>query len=214
MLPFALASQVFAQQATVQQKGQVTFNKLLDLRAQLDELENDLNDIVANHQWKIGSNDASITMVSNTLVDISATMFPPKVEIYWDEMPVGSPCGMFMMTGGNVSGRQINCQGHDPRTSCPAGYLRADLGYFEAGNGSRKLAMCVKTAATGNEKDWDNMPSSSLCGVYMRNNSGVQARVDCQGHNPHSDCPDGFTRVSKGYFETGGSNDFEMCIKD
>lgn len=61
----------------------------------------------------------------------------------WASMPPGSHCGIFMQTQGSVKA-QSDCDGHNPASSCPTGFTRADLGYFEAGGGARKLATCVK----------------------------------------------------------------------
>lgn len=61
----------------------------------------------------------------------------------WASMPAGAHCGIFMQTQGTVKA-QADCDGHNPASSCPAGFTRADLGYFEAGGGARKLATCVK----------------------------------------------------------------------
>lgn len=61
----------------------------------------------------------------------------------WQSMPSGTQCGIYMMTGGSVRA-YTSCQGYNPRYSCPAGYSRSDLGYFEAGGGDRKYATCLK----------------------------------------------------------------------
>ncbi len=61
----------------------------------------------------------------------------------WSNMPSGTHCGVFMQTGGVIRS-QKECQGHNPRSSCPAGFTRADLGYFEAGGGARQYATCIK----------------------------------------------------------------------
>ncbi|MCH2533947.1 MAG: prepilin-type N-terminal cleavage/methylation domain-containing protein [Bdellovibrionales bacterium] len=61
----------------------------------------------------------------------------------WASMPSGAHCGIFMQTQGSIKA-QADCDGHNPASSCPTGFTRADLGYFEAGGGARKFATCVK----------------------------------------------------------------------
>lgn len=59
------------------------------------------------------------------------------------EPPKGSMCGIYMMSQSSLNG-YMDCKGHNPRYSCPTGYKRATLGYFEAGGGDRNISMCVK----------------------------------------------------------------------
>jgi ElaB/YqjD/DUF883 family membrane-anchored ribosome-binding protein len=61
----------------------------------------------------------------------------------WQSMPAGTQCGIYMMTGSRVRA-YTSCQGYNPRNSCPPGYARSDLGYFEAGGGDRRYATCLK----------------------------------------------------------------------
>ena len=61
----------------------------------------------------------------------------------WASMPAGAHCGIFMQTQGSIKA-QADCDGYNPAISCPTGFTRADLGYFEAGGGARKYATCVK----------------------------------------------------------------------
>ncbi|WP_318419556.1 hypothetical protein [Photobacterium leiognathi] len=64
-------------------------------------------------------------------------------KVNWDDMPSGSRCGNYVMSGG-VTRSQTLCQGHNPRYSCPSGFSREDFGYFEAGNGPRQYNWCSK----------------------------------------------------------------------
>ena len=60
----------------------------------------------------------------------------------WDKMPAGTRCGTYVMSGGRVTSL-TQCQGHNPRYSCPTGFSREDFGYFEAGGGERHYNWCV-----------------------------------------------------------------------
>jgi type II secretory pathway pseudopilin PulG len=60
-----------------------------------------------------------------------------------DEHPPGSVCGMNVVNNGTQR-IQVLCQGHDPKTSCPAGFTQEDFGYYEAGGGSRWAMYCMK----------------------------------------------------------------------
>lgn len=71
---------------------------------------------------------------------------PPNVpngKIDWSQMPAGSQCGSYVMSGGRTK-VQVNCQGHNPKNSCPSGFTRRDFGYFEAGGGARMFRWCSK----------------------------------------------------------------------
>ncbi len=72
---------------------------------------------------------------------------PPNIggsaKVTWAQMPSGSQCGIYMMSGGSLNGYK-QCQGHNPRSSCPSGFSRATLGYFEAGGGDRNFTTCMK----------------------------------------------------------------------
>ena len=63
--------------------------------------------------------------------------------IDWSRMPASSHCGINMVTQSTLRGYK-DCQGHNPAKSCPSGFSRADLGYFEAGKGDRNFSTCVK----------------------------------------------------------------------
>ena len=64
-------------------------------------------------------------------------------EIDWDDLPSGTHCGVYMRTQSHTYAYK-ECQGHNPRNSCPAGFQKAMLGYFEAAGGDRYLGYCVK----------------------------------------------------------------------
>ncbi|MBQ1784176.1 MAG: hypothetical protein II007_11035 [Gammaproteobacteria bacterium] len=63
--------------------------------------------------------------------------------VAWGDMPAGATCGMYMQTQGVIKAN-VPCQGMSPISGCPSGFYKADLGYFEAGNGSRAFVTCVK----------------------------------------------------------------------
>jgi len=64
-------------------------------------------------------------------------------SINWSQMPAGSQCGIYMMTQNALHGYK-DCQGYNPSISCPSGFTRAHLGYFEAGKGTRNFSTCMK----------------------------------------------------------------------
>ena len=66
-----------------------------------------------------------------------------SAEIDWDAMPAGTICGVYMVTQSTVRAN-IKCNGVLVSSGCPTGFFRANLGYFEAGGGSRALIMCAK----------------------------------------------------------------------
>lgn len=66
-----------------------------------------------------------------------------SAEIDWDSMPAGTICGVYMVTQSTVRAN-IKCNGIPVSNGCPSGFFRADLGFFEAGGGSRALIMCAK----------------------------------------------------------------------
>ncbi|WP_305840127.1 hypothetical protein [Photobacterium leiognathi] len=76
-----------------------------------------------------------------TYVDPSSKS--PAGKVNWDDMPSGSRCGNYVMSGGVIRSQTL-CQGHNPRDSCPSGFSREDFGYFEAGRGNRQYNWCSK----------------------------------------------------------------------
>lgn len=64
-------------------------------------------------------------------------------DFNWSDMPRGTLCGLYMVTQSTVRAN-VRCQGRQVGSSCPPGFARADLGYFEAGGGARALVTCVK----------------------------------------------------------------------
>ncbi|TLS88097.1 hypothetical protein [Photobacterium damselae] len=71
---------------------------------------------------------------------------PPREngeKIDWANMPSGTRCGNFVMSGGQTRALDL-CQGHNPRYNCPPGFTRRDFGYFEAGGGPRQYNWCTK----------------------------------------------------------------------
>lgn len=68
---------------------------------------------------------------------------PPSTKPEMQDMPKGTLCGLYMMTQSSLKAR-VYCLGHNPLHSCPSGFKRADLGYFEAGGGTRKWVTCIK----------------------------------------------------------------------
>lgn len=67
----------------------------------------------------------------------------PDSSISWQDMPSGTKCGDYVMSGGRAQ-VQVNCQGHNPRYSCPTGFTKQNFGYFEAGGGDRMYMWCSK----------------------------------------------------------------------
>ena len=63
--------------------------------------------------------------------------------VSWTDMPSGSWCGSNIMTQ-NIQQTLVLCQGHNPITSCPSGFTRGTIGYFEAGSGTRHFWFCIK----------------------------------------------------------------------
>lgn len=202
-----------AQQATVSPSVKQNQN-ISQLINQLRSVEVILAKITGEYASQTTENSVSLTLIHEAVDDISSTLSDLPPTSTWNEMPVGSVCGIYIQLRGSVRA-DIECQGHSARTSCPVGYERADLGYFEAYSGDRKFAYCVKTDPTGNEMSWDDAPSGALCGVNMMTRGKLRARVECQGHVPGTSCPNGFSLANFGYIEAGGGTRYSyLCIKD
>lgn len=91
---------------------------------------------------------AQNNFVTQAEIDLQWNQYnkPPRedeIKIDWANMPSGTRCGNYVMSGGRVQAQTL-CQGHNPRYSCPNGFKREDFGYFEAGRGDRYYNWCTK----------------------------------------------------------------------
>lgn len=96
---------------------------------------------------EVQSNNHTGISVSNTTSDKYWKASPkPTTEssnIDWSQMPSGSKCGDYVMTGGKTQ-VNVKCQGVDVKTRCPSGFTHRNFGYFEAGGGDRRYTWCSK----------------------------------------------------------------------
>jgi hypothetical protein len=56
-----------------------------------------------------------------------------------------------------------------------------------------------------------SVPSGTLCGAYDDNNSGPSGGTPCQGVNPHTACPSGYTRQ---WLYSAYSQTLYACVKN
>ncbi|CAF1346155.1 unnamed protein product, partial [Didymodactylos carnosus] len=88
-----------------------------------------------------------------------------------DDVLSGTICGISLM---GESGFIIKCDGHDPLSSCPDGYMHFADPYFHYG-------LCYK-----NKTDKEKSKAGILC--------GISHDYKCGGFYPDENCPDGYTK--------------------
>ncbi|NCP67913.1 hypothetical protein GW756_03950 [bacterium] len=114
----------------------------------------------------------------------------------------GNFCGFSIS---NQTNAQRNCQGLNPKTSCPAGYTKSNFARI----GSNDWFTCVKTNTAAISTN--PVEQGLWCGMKM---TGDTARmVPCAGSDPQTTCPTGYS--SKRFAQMGDNGgDWYSCFKD
>jgi len=129
------------------------------------------------------------------------TCFKAANQFNTATIPAGSFCGIKMSHHG---GPVIACDGHDPMTSCPAGYVRDEFALMGGYGGNWNT--CKKQTTNNNPE----LPGS-LCGIKMSQHGGPV--VACGAADPQISCPQGYSR-QRWALMGGRGGDWYSCTKD
>ena len=118
----------------------------------------------------------------------------------------GGLCGLW------VNSSYVDCQGHNPASSCPSGYtqVHVEMGVDDIYTCSRTASASECNASSGETCDFGDMMNDSVCGIYD-NQSGTG--IECAGAYPSaSTCPAGYSFYGNYNQGAPSGNGVGVCI--